>query len=68
MNHDITHCTGVKGDAVCEGCHRKVAHEDLLRLVRRGELASGEMHTYLSSEEREECVEKGHKLLWVLWG
>ena len=49
MNHDITHCTGVKGDAVCEKCHRKVAHEDLLRLVRRGELASGEMHSYLNA-------------------
>ena len=24
MNHDITHCTGVKGDTVCEGCHRKM--------------------------------------------
>lgn len=61
MNHDITHCTGVKGDTVCEGCHRKVAHEDLLRLVQRGELASGEMHSYLNAEE---CVEMDHKMLW----
>lgn len=62
MNHDITHCTGVKGDAVCKDCHRKVAHEDLLRLVQRGELASGEMHSYLNAEE---CVEAGHKMFWV---
>ena len=61
MNHDITHCTGVKGDAVCGKCHRKVAHEDLLRLVQRGELKSGEMHSYLNAEE---CVKDGHKMLW----
>ena len=62
MNHDITHCTGVKGDAVCEVCYRKVAHEDLLRLVQRGELKSGEMLSYLNAEE---CVKDRHSMLWV---
>ena len=61
MNHDITHCTGVNGDAVCGKCHRKVAHEDLLRLVRRGELASGHVNSYANAEE---CVKMDHNMLW----
>ena len=62
MNHDIKHCTGVKGDTVCEKCHRRVAHEDLLRLVQRGELEAGHINSYANAEE---CVAEGYSMLWV---
>lgn len=61
MNHDITHCTGVKGDTVCEGCHRKKAHEDLLRMWNSGEVESGRVFMYLNAEE---CVADSHSMLW----
>lgn len=60
MNHDIKHCIGVSGDAVCKKCHRRDAHEDLLRLVRRGELPSGEIHSYVNAEA---CVKMEYKML-----
>ncbi|MBO4382231.1 MAG: hypothetical protein IKV77_12910 [Alistipes sp.] len=63
MNHDITHCTGVNGDTVCEGCHRKMAHEDLQRMGNSGEIESGRVFMYLNAEE---CVEDSHSMLWEL--
>lgn len=62
MNHDITHCIGIKRDHVCSICYRREAHEDLLRLVQRGKLESGKMHSYLNAEG---CVEEGYSMLWV---
>ena len=59
MNHDITHCTGIKGDLVCAGCFRRKAHEELLQKVNRGETASGESHMYLNAED---CVRNGHDM------
>lgn len=61
MNHDIIHCTGVNGDTVCEKCHRKKAHEELLIMVHRDQTESGKHHSYLNAEE---CKAQGYNMYW----
>ena len=61
MNHDITHCCGMEGDARCAGCHRRKAHEELLVMVHRDQVESGKYHSYLDAEE---CKAQGYNMYW----
>ena len=55
MNHDISHCVGIKECPECKDCLRRLAHEDLQSLVRQGKSPSGKVYQYIKSDDCEDC-------------
>ena len=53
MDHDISHCTGIKEDPVCEECVRRKAHEELKQLVHQGKTPTGKVYRYVNPETCE---------------
>ena len=62
MNHDITHCTGIKDDPKCSECHRRKAHEELKNLVHRGVTGTGVLYSYMDAEV---CKANEYNLFWA---
>ena len=54
MNHDIAHCTGIKGDPFCRDCKRRKAHEELQQMVHQGKSATGFAYQYVGPQECED--------------